>query len=211
MIAFRLYLITDRGLFVDRDSLLNGVEDALRAGVKAVQLREKDMSIKELLDTAYRMKGLTSGYGARLFVNDRIDVALCTEADGVHLGQTGIPVHAVRKLVGKKMLIGASTHNLTEALAAEKEGADFITFGPLYYTPSKRRFGKPLGLDVLKSVSEKLSVPVFGIGGIKQENVRDVIRSGAYGIALIRGILGEVDVAVTARKYLGELELGEQS
>ncbi|HYA26556.1 MAG TPA: thiamine phosphate synthase [Thermodesulfovibrionales bacterium] len=211
MIAFRLYLITDRRLFVDRDSLLNGVEDALRAGVKAVQLREKDMSIKELLDTAYRMKGLTSGYGARLFVNDRIDVALCTEADGVHLGQTGIPVHAVRKMVGKKMLIGASTHNLTEALAAEKEGADFITFGPLYDTPSKRRFGKPLGLDVLKSVSEKLSVPVFGIGGIKQENIRDVIRSGAYGIALIRGILGEVDVAVTARKYLGELELGEQS
>jgi len=211
LIAFRLYLITDRRLFVDRDSLLNGVEDALRAGVKAVQLREKDMSIKELLDTAYRMKGLTSGYGARLFVNDRIDVALCTEADGVHLGQTGIPVHAVRKMVGKKMLIGASTHNLTEALAAEKEGADFITFGPLYDTPSKRRFGKPLGLDVLKSVSEKLSVPVFGIGGIKQENIRDVIRSGAYGIALIRGILGEVDVAVTARKYLGELELGEQS
>lgn len=206
MIDFRLYLITDRKLFTDRGSLFGGVENALRAGVKAVQLREKDLPIRDLLDMAYGMRELTAGYGARLFVNDRVDVAMCVNADGVHLGQAGIPVHAVRSTVGNTMMIGASTHNLDEALMAEKEGADFITFGPLWHTESKRKYGEPVGIEALRSVTQRTSLAVFGIGGIKTENIQDVMNSGARGIALISGILGNADSKGAAEKYLREVE-----
>ena len=206
MIDFRLYLITDRKLFTDRASLFSGVENALRAGVKAVQLREKDLPMRELLDMAYGIRELTAGYGARLFVNDRVDVAMCVNADGVHLGQAGIPVHAVRSVVGNTMMIGASTHNLDEASMAEKEGADFITFGPLWHTESKRKYGEPVGIEALRSVKQRTSLAVFGIGGIKTDNIKDVINSGARGIALISGILGNADIKGAAEKFLREVE-----
>jgi thiamine-phosphate pyrophosphorylase len=205
-VDFKLYLITDRKLITHHASLITAVEDALRAGVKAVQLREKDLPIREMLDMAYSMRELTARYGARLFVNDRVDIAICVNADGVHLGQSGIPVYAARNVMDKKMIIGASAHSLDEAFAAEEEGADFVTLGPLYHTPSKRKYGKPVGIEVLRDVSKKLSIPVFGIGGIKTEHVKDVINSGAHGVAVISGILGVADVRGAAKKYLGELE-----
>jgi thiamine-phosphate pyrophosphorylase len=205
-IDFKLYLITDRKILSGTRDLFEAVEDALRAGIKAVQLREKDLPIRELLDMAYRMRELTGRYGARLLVNDRVDVAMCVEADGVHLGQSAIPVCAVRNMVDKKFMIGASTHNLEEAVTAEKEGADFVTFGPLYQTPSKRKYGEPVGIEALRGVRKKLSIPIFGIGGIKTDNVRDVINSGAHGIALISGILGESDVRTATEKYLRVIE-----
>jgi thiamine-phosphate pyrophosphorylase len=182
------------------------VEDALRGGVRAVQLREKDLPVRELLDMAYRMREITSRYDAKLFINDRVDIAMCVEAEGVHLGRSGIPVHAVRKIVSDKMLIGASTHSEEEALSAEKEGADFITFGPVYHTPSKQTYGEPVGAESLRNVSGKTSVPVFGIGGIKTERIREVMHSGAHGVALISGILGEADIKGAAERYLRMLE-----
>lgn len=206
MIDFRLYLITDRKLFADRASLFSGIENALRAGVKAVQLREKDLPIRELLDMAYGMRELTAEYGARLFVNDRVDVAMCVNADGVHLGQASIPVHAVRSMVGDTMMIGASTHNLDEALMAEKEGADFITFGPLWHTESKRKYGEPVGIEALRSLKKRISLAIFGIGGIKTDNIEEVMNSGARGIALISGILGNADSKGVAEEYLKEVE-----
>jgi len=201
-VDFSLYLITDRKFFTHRLSFITAVEDALKAGVKAVQLREKDLPIRELLDLAYRMREVTARYSAMLFVNDRVDIALCVEADGVHLGQSGIPVSAVRNIVGEKLLIGASTHHLEEALTAEGEGADFITFGPVYDTPSKRKYGEPVGIASLRSVAGKISIPVFGIGGITTGRVKEVMDSGAHGIALISGILGEADIKGAAKKYL---------
>ncbi len=201
-VDFKLYLITDRKLFPDDYSLFTAVEDALKAGVRAIQLREKDLPVRELLDMAYKMRELTARYNARLFINDRADIAMCVNADGVHLGQTSMPVYAVKKVVGNRMMIGVSTHNLDEALAAEMEGADFITFGPIYKTPSKIRFGEPVGVESLKIVTKKVSIPVFGIGGIKPDNAKEVINAGAYGIALISGILGENDVRSAAVNYL---------
>jgi len=197
-----LYLITDRKLIPHSSSLTDAVEDALKAGVKAVQLREKDLPVRELLALAYRMREVTTRYSAMLFINDRVDIALCTEADGVHLGRSGIPVHAARKLAGRRLLIGASTHHLEEALAAEREGADFITFGPLYDTPSKRKYGEPVGLGALHTVSEQISLPVLGIGGITTGRVKEVLNAGARGVALISGILGEADIEGAAKKYL---------
>jgi thiamine-phosphate pyrophosphorylase len=206
LIDFSLYLITDRKLFAAQHALFSAVEDALKAGVRAVQLREKDLPIRELLAMANRMRELTVNYRARLFINDRVDVALCVEADGVHLGQSGIPVSAVRNMVKERFIIGASTHSLEEATTAEKEGADFITFGPLFETPSKRAYGAPLGTDALREIKERVSIPLFGIGGITQGKVREVMNSGAFGVALINGILGEADIKGAAEGYLHMLQ-----
>ena len=206
LIDFTLYLITERKLFAAHHLLFNAVEDALRAGVKAVQLREKGLPIRELLEMAYRMRELTGKYRARLFVNDRVDIALCTDADGVHLGQSGIPVSAVRNMVKEGFIIGASTHSVEEATMAEEEGADFITFGPLCETLSKREYGAPLGIDALREVRKKVSIPLFGIGGIKPANVSEVIQSGAFGVAVISGILGEADIKAAAEGYLNMLQ-----
>jgi thiamine-phosphate pyrophosphorylase len=201
----QLYLITDRTLFPHYPSLISAVEDALKAGVKAVQLREKDLPVRELLELAYRMRTVTASYHAMLFINERVDVAMCVEADGVHLGRSGIPVHAVREIVGKRLLIGASTHHLEEALAAEREGADFITFGPVYDTPSKRKYGEPVGLGALQMVSKTISLPVLGIGGITADRAKEVMNAGARGIALISGILSKTDITEATAEYLRQL------
>jgi thiamine-phosphate pyrophosphorylase len=201
-VDFRLYLVTDRSLCSPSSSLVTAVELALRGGVRAVQLREKDMPTRELLATAYEMRKLTGRYGAMLFINDRVDIALCVNADGVHLGQSSIPVRAARKVIGTRGMIGASTHSVEEALEAEEGGADFITFGPLYHTPSKLIYGEPVGIEALRRLKGRVSLPVFGIGGIQREMVQEVIDAGAHGIALIRGILGDTDIQGAAESYM---------
>ncbi len=204
-ITFNLYLITDRKLFTSGELMFTRVEDALKAGVKAVQLREKDLPIRILLNMAYEMRELTRKYDALLFINDRVDITMSVGADGVHLGHSSIPVHAVRKIVGEEFLIGASAHTMDEAVAAEKEGADFITFGPIYRTASKLKYGEPVGVKALRNVRSEMSIPVFGIGGIKPVNVKEVLSSGAFGVAVISGVLGVADVRDAARNYLDVL------
>lgn len=208
LIDYKLYLITDRKLFQTVEKFVMAVDEALRAGVKAVQLREKDLPTREILKLAYRFRELTARYNAKLFINDRFDIALCIGADGVHLGQSGIPARAVRDVVKERLLIGCSTHSLKEALEAEEGGADFITFGPLFRTRSKMKYGDPVGLELLLDAKQRVALPIFGIGGIKPDDIENVLNSGAYGIALISGILAEHDKAAAAREYLkkvGEL------
>jgi len=202
LIDFKLYLVTDRKLFTDDYLLFIGIEDALRGGIKAVQLREKDLSVRDLLDMAYRMREITKRYSAKLFINERVDVALAVGADGVHLGQKSIPAYAVKKIVQDKLMIGVSTHSIDEAIEAEKGSADFITLGPIYKTPSKLKYGEPIGLDMLRKVKSKISIPVFAIGGIKEDKVKEAMGAGADGIALISGILGAKNISETARKFL---------
>lgn len=197
---FNLYLITDRRQCVDV-SLLEATESALKGGVKAIQLREKDMRTRELLRLAYEMRKLTLKYDARLFINDRVDIAIAVEADGVHLGQRSIPPFAVRKMVSS-LIIGVSTHNIEEARKAKSDGADFITFGPIFETPSKIKYGAPVGLDGLSAVSDEINIPIFAIGGIKPENLKDAMDRGAAGVALISGIYAAKKVKPAAMKYL---------
>ena len=201
-VDFKIYLITDRKLITHHPSLITATEEALKAGVKAVQLREKNLPTRELLDMAYKMRELTARHDAKLFINDKAAIAMCVNADGVHLGQSSMPAYAVRKVVGDRMMIGVSTHNLEEALTAEREGADFITFGPIYPTPSKLKYGKPVGVESLKKIAKRVVIPIFGIGGIKPDNAKEVVNAGAYGVALISGILGENDVRKAAGNYL---------
>ncbi len=211
-VDFNLYLITDRHQTNGRP-LTEVVEAALQGGVKAVQLREKDLSAKELFELARRMRDLTKQSGARLFINDRLDIALAVGADGVHLGQKSFSASHVKSFLksesritnhGSRFLISVSTHSLKEATEAEEDGADFITLGPVFYTPSKAGYGEPLGLDIVKKVKEKIKIPVFTVGGIKKENVKDVMRAGADGVAVISAVIAAEEPAKTARELRGE-------
>ncbi len=203
-VDFTLYLITDR-LQTGTRNLRDVVEEALDGGVKAVQLREKDLSSRELYELAYDMRKLTSRYGARLLINDRLDIALAVDADGVHLGGDSIPIYRARKLLGPQRLIGVSCHNQVNAITAQEKGADFITFGPVYYTPSKARFGKPVGIDKLESVTHLLNIPVFAIGGITAATTREVLAAGVAGIALISAIVAAQEPRLAAQNLLSLL------
>jgi thiamine-phosphate pyrophosphorylase len=198
----KLYIITDRKLFKAQCSMYFAIESALEAGAKYIQLREKDLSVKELMEMAVWMRELTGEYDAKLFINDRVDIALSVGADGVHLGQKSIPPHAVKKISGDKLMIGVSTHSINEAVDAEKDGADFITFGPVYETPLKFKFGNPVGIDSLRKVKSLISIPVLAIGGVKPDKVKELKEAGADGIALISAILTAENITETTKGFL---------
>ncbi|HET6515280.1 MAG TPA: thiamine phosphate synthase [Thermodesulfovibrionales bacterium] len=196
-----LYLITDRRIFADSSLLFSAIEEALEGGVKAIQLREKDLPIRELLSMAYHVRELTDRYSARLFINDRVDVAVAVWADGVHLGQGSMPASAAKK-VSRELLVGVSTHSLEEAMDAEKEGADFVTFGPVYPTPSKIQYGEPVGIEALRRVCSGVSLPVLAIGGVTAERIREVRSSRADGVAVISAVLGSPMIKQTTERFL---------
>ena len=167
-----------------------------------MQLREKELTIRELLSMAQELREITLRHGAKLFINDRVDVAIAAGADGVHLGQSSIPASAAKKITKGRLLVGVSTHSLKEAVQAEKDGADFITFGPIYHTPSKLKYGEPLGTDALREATSEVSLPVLAIGGITPERVKEVIESGSSGVAVISAILGSRDRLRTTERIL---------
>jgi thiamine-phosphate pyrophosphorylase len=203
---FDLYLVTDRRQTRGRD-LLAVVEQALAGGARAIQLRDKDLGARELYELAARLKALCSSHRARLFINDRVDVALAVDADGVQLGSAAMPVAAARELLGDAKLIGASTHSPAEGLAAAKAGADFVLFGPVYFTPSKAAYGKPQGLELLREAVEKNPLPVYAIGGVKAENIAAVRQTGARGVAVISAVMAVEDPAAASRELLRLLKI----
>jgi thiamine-phosphate pyrophosphorylase len=188
LVDFSLYLITDRMQTAGR-SLSAVVADALRGGLRAVQLREKDLTAGQLFELAIGLRQLTREYGAQLLINDRIDVALAVEADGVHLGKAGLPVSEARRILGSGRLIGYSAHCADEALQAQHDGADFVTLGPVYHTPSKAQYGEPVGLSVLAEAVRVLGIPVFALGGVTPSTVDEVLSAGAHGVALISALM----------------------
>ena len=165
------------------------VDAALAGGVDAVQLREKDLSGAALLALACRLRDVTRRYGARLLVNDRVDIALACDADGVHLPADSFAPADARRLLGQHRLLGASTHSVEQAQAAAAGGADFIVFGPVFETPSKRAFGTPVGLEAVAQVAHAVLQPVLAIGGLTAERVASVLQCGARGVAVVAAIL----------------------
>ena len=202
-IDFKLYLITDRKQV--KMPLPAAVRLALEGGVRAIQLREKDLPIRELLALSQELRTITKEFGARLFINDRVDVAVAVNADGVHLGHESMPVEVVRKIVGKDMLIGVSTHNLAEAKAAEAGGADFITIGPIFDTPSKAKLGVPVGLNILKDLKYELNIPFYALGGVKSGNIAQVFGTGATGVSMISAIMAEEDIKKASSKLIAAI------
>jgi thiamine-phosphate pyrophosphorylase len=199
-----LYLITDRRAFLHSAEIthnglpqlqLDVIGKAARAGCQLIQIREKDMSARALGAFTRAAIERARPHGARVLVNDRFDVAMAAGADGVHLRATSIPAREVRDVAAKKglddFLIGVSTHSIAEARLAEEDAADFIVFGPVYDTPSKRSFGAPLGLDVFAEIRNAVKIPVLAIGGINLSNYQELLRRGADGLAAI-GLFADV-------------------
>ncbi len=204
---FLLCYITDRRQLRSM-SLAAVIRETLRAGVDMVQIREKDLASRELItlvEEALRLNVGASGAGpgpnavrpylvgkehgeggASVVVNDRLDVALATGAEGVHLGALSMPVQVVRQVAPRPFVIGVSCHSLDEALAAESGGADYLVLGPVFETPSKLGYGPPLGLEKLRNITSRLRIPVLALGGITVERVRPCLEAGASGIAGIR-------------------------
>lgn len=202
---FRLCLITDRTQTAGRP-LPAVVAAALAGGVKAVQLREKDMPDPELLSLAWELRDLTGHHGARLLINGRVDIALAVGADGVHLGISTLGVAEARRLLGPDRLIGYSAHGVAEAERAAAAGADFVTLGPVYHTPSKAAYGPPTGLTLLGEAARRLTIPLFALGGVKLSHVAEVMSAGAYGIALISPIISAPDPEQAAMTMLKAIE-----
>ncbi len=201
----RLYLITDRHQTGSRP-LTEVVRQALEGGVTAVQLREKDLSSAELCRLAADLRRLTSDFDARLIINDRLDIAQAVEADGVHLGVNSVPVAIVRRVLGQDKIIGYSAHAVHEAERAQADGADFVTFSPVYYTPSKAAYGEPCGVKKLADAVSVLEIPVIGLGGISQATVIEALSAGIQGIAVISSILAAADPCLAAAALLKKIE-----
>ncbi|HXE98049.1 MAG TPA: thiamine phosphate synthase [Dongiaceae bacterium] len=205
MTDFSLYLITDRHQTGGRP-LVDVVRQALDGGVRAVQLREKDLAGGELYRLAVELRRLTSGYAARLIINDRPDIALATEADGVHIGVNSLPVATVRRLLGRNKIIGYSAHALDEAQRAQADGADFVTFGPVYSTPSKAAYGDPCGVNKLADAAAALEIPVIALGGISSANIAETLSANIRGIAVVSAVMAAADPRGAAANLLKKIE-----
>lgn len=184
----RLYAITDSKRYAN---FLERLEKVLKKGVRMVQLREKQISGLEYYRLALEVREMTKDYGALLFINDRVDIALAVGADGVHLPEKGFPPSVVKRMA-PGLLVGYSAHSLEEALYAQREGTDFITLSPIFKTQSHPE-REPIGLTVLKEVSQRLSIPVYALGGITWEKIKLCYKNGAYGIAGIGLFFEHVD------------------
>jgi thiamine-phosphate pyrophosphorylase len=202
-LGFSLYLITDRAASARPPA--DVVEECLGAGLRAVQLREKDLGVRELLALADTLREATHRHGARLLVNDRADVALAVRADGVQRTHASLPVSALRAITPPGFLVGASVHGEAEALDAVRHGADFVVFGPVYDTPSKRRYGPPQGLRALEAVVRAVDRPVLAVGGLTPARVPEVLAAGAAGVAVIRAIYAAARPGDATKAFLDAL------
>ena len=207
MACFReagLYLVTSQSLSAGRTTL-QVLEAALRGGVKLVQLREKEMPLRELYAIAIEARRMTSEAGALLIINDRIDVALAVGADGVHLGQDDLPIDAGRE-IGPDLIIGASTHSVDEAADAVAQGASYVNIGPIFPTDTKTWTDEFLGLDGLRKISATVTVPFTVMGGIKREHIPQLLEAGALTIALVTAVTKAADIEAATRELLAAIK-----
>ena len=171
---------------------------AIRGGADVIQLRDKQASSVTLLDEGKRLRQVTRSAGVPLIINDRVDIALAVEADGVHLGHEDVPVSIARSLMGPNRLIGRSTHSVDQALEAEHEGADYVAVGPIYPTPTKPEYGR-VGLELIRQVKARVNRPMVCIGGIDHGTLPEVLQAGAECVAVVRAVCAADDPAEAAR------------
>jgi thiamine-phosphate pyrophosphorylase len=203
-VDFKLYLIGDRTQTAGRP-LSQIVQEAGQAGVSAVQFREKDLDLRSQFRMASEIAAVTKQLGMKLLINDRVDLCLALDADGVHLPSSGLPIGVARRLLGAKRWIGVSCHSLEEVQRAEADRADFALLGPVYETPTKRPYGAPLGLEYFKKVKKATSMSLFAVGGVDQRRLKELFAAGADGVAMVSAIVSAKDVFRTSRALLEEV------
>ena len=197
---FKLYAVTD--LKEENAGNLKAIECALAGGVDVIQLRSKVFSDGALFELGQKIRVLTHRMKKLFIVNDRLDLALALNADGVHLGQDDLPLAAACRIAGKNLLIGCSTHNFKQAVEAEREGADYIGFGPIFGTPTKPAY-QPIVLDLIARVMKRIQIPVVCIGGINHSNVKEVIGAGDNRVAVVRAIFSSSNPRQSAVELKG--------
>jgi len=198
-IDYSLCLVTDRGLSRGRTTI-QIVEAALCGGVTCIQLREKTCSTREFITQALSIKDHLKRHNVPLIINDRVDIAQAVNADGVHLGQSDMPIEMAKTILKDSMIIGISAESLEDAVQAEKNGADYIGVSPIYATPTKTDAASPLGLEGLREIRKSVKIPLVGIGGLNRGNAGEVINNGGDGVAVVSAIVAADDPEKAARE-----------
>lgn len=198
---YSLYLVTDHSLSQGRSNE-KIIRDAVEGGVTCVQYREKRLSTRKMIEEAKALIRVLKPLNIPLIINDRVDVALVSDADGVHLGQSDMRIVEARKILGTSKIIGISAESVNDAIEAEQGGADYIGISPVFLTTTKSDIATPLGLDGVTRIRGLVNIPLVGIGGISKTNVADVIRAGADGVAVVSAIVAAHYPEEAARELL---------
>jgi thiamine-phosphate pyrophosphorylase len=199
-----LYFITDRNL--TRKSIVDDVISALKAGVKVIQYREKELSTKEMYQEAKVIRELTYKNDALFIINDRIDISLAVDADGIHIGQDDMPFEKAREILGQDKIIGLTVHNVDEAMVGESLMADYLGVSPIFATNTKKDAGKPAGIKLIEDIKEKVNIPLVAIGGINLSNVGQILETGVKNVAVISAIVASDDVELECKKFIGKID-----
>lgn len=201
---YRLYLVTDRNC-LQQQTLEQAVEQAILGGVTLVQLREKAIASKQFYERALRIKAICHHYNVPLLINDRVDIALAIEADGVHIGQSDLPCGVVRQLLGKDKIIGVSTRTAQQAIQAQADGADYLGVGAMFATSTKQD-AKTVSVETLNDIRQSVSIPIVAIGGINHttlpalQQALQAADTSIDGVAVVSAILGQKDVKLASEK-----------
>lgn len=197
---YSLYVCTDRDIMTT-DTLEEAVELAIKGGATIIQLREKDCTSREFYELALSIKDITDAYEVPLIINDRLDIALAVHADGVHLGQSDIPVQVARNVMGPNCIVGATANTLEKAKEAWQSGADYLGVGDVFGSATKNDT-KPVELKELKKICDTVKIPVVAIGGISKKNIHLLKDTGVAGVAVISAILGQTDITAAAEELI---------
>lgn len=204
-INYKLYLVTDRDMLKNRD-IFSAVEMAIKGGVTLIQLREKDITTEEFYNIALKLKEITSRHNVSLIINDRLDIALAVDAEGVHVGQKDMPAAVARKIIGKHKILGVSAATLEEAKKAEEDGADYVGIGAIFPTSTKDD-ARDVNINELIHIKKALNIPVVAIGGISGKNIELLAPAKIDGVAVISAILGKEDVKAASEDLRRQLDL----
>lgn len=197
-IDYTLYLCTDRDL-MSAPTLEQAVDDAIKGGCTIIQLREKHCTSREFYDIALSIKRITSYYDVPLIINDRLDIAVAVNAEGVHLGQKDLPADIARRVLGEEKIIGVSANNMQAAIKAELNSADYIGVGAVFQTSTKTDT-KPVTVETLKKIRSAVKIPIVAIGGIKHSNITQLNGTGINGVAVVSALIGSNDITASAKE-----------
>ena len=201
---YTLYLCTDRDL-MSTETIEEAVEQAILGGCTVIQLREKECSSKDFYQTACSVKKITEKYQVPLIINDRVDIVLAVDADGVHVGQSDLPADIVRKLLGNDKIVGVSARTVEEAEQAQRDGADYIGVGAMYATHTKKD-ARPVTIEQLANIRKQVSIPIVAIGGINKDRVKDFEGIGINGVAVVSAVIAQKDIKAAALELKEEFE-----
>ncbi|MGB0405039.1 MAG: thiamine phosphate synthase [Fusobacterium sp.] len=204
-IDYSMYLVTDRDILSGRD-LNKAVEESILGGTTIVQLREKHISDEEFLKIARELKKITDKYNIPFIINDNIEIAKLVDATGVHIGQSDNDLKYARKILGQDKIIGVSVGNIEEARLAEEGGADYVGIGTIFFTTTKNDINKPLEIIGLKKIVDYINIPNVAIGGIHLNNIKEVMKTGTDGVAIISEILGKKDIKKASEVLLSYIK-----